>query len=132
LLDQAVRLARLHEHRKEVLAGSEKLSRARWDVLRAVGDGRTVPQIAREMGTARQSVQRVADLLAETGLVRFDPNPGHRKSPILRATEEGSRLRERLDGRAHGWEQSVADLVAPQDLDTALVVLRAVASALER
>lgn len=115
-----------------MLAGSEKLSRARWDVLRAVGDGRTVPQIAREMGTARQSVQRVADLLAETGLVRFDPNPGHRKSPILRATEEGSRLRERLDGRAHGWEQSVADLVAPQDLDTALVVLRAVASALER
>ena len=132
VLDEAVRLARLHESRQESLARSEKLSRARWEVLRAVGEGRTVPHIARQLGIARQSVQRVADLLAESGLIRFDSNPAHRRSAIVRTTEEGSRLRDRLDRKTHGWEQAVEELVESEDLETALVVLRAMGSALER
>jgi DNA-binding MarR family transcriptional regulator len=132
VLDEVARLARQHESQREALARSERASRARWEVLLAVGEGRTVPQIARQMGVARQSVQRVADGLAESGLVRFDSNPGHRRSPIVRATEEGSRLLDRLGRRARGWEQSVEDLVEPEDLETALVVLRAIRSALDR
>ncbi len=84
------------------------------------------------MGMARQSVQRVADLLAEARVVRFEPNPDHRHSPILRATEEGARLRERLERQLRGWEQTVEELVEPEDLETALVVLRAIRSGLER
>ena len=84
------------------------------------------------MGMARQSVQRVADLLAETRLVRFEPNPDHHRSPILRATDEGSRLAERLERVFRGWEQTVEDLVEPEDLETALVVLKAIRTGLER
>jgi DNA-binding MarR family transcriptional regulator len=132
VLVQALALARLYQLRREQTARLEKQSRARWEVLIAIGSGRTVPQIARRMGMARQSVQRVADLLAESRLVRFEPNPDHRRSPILRTTDEGSRLVERLERQTRGWEQAVEDLVEPEDLETALVVLRAIRSGLER
>lgn len=132
VLDEALSLARLYLSRREEIARVEKQSRPRWDVLMAVGSGRTVPQIARKMGMARQSVQRIADLLAEARLVRFEPNPDHRRSSILRATDEGSRLRDRLERQLRGWEQTVEDLVETEDLETALVVLRAIRSGLER
>jgi len=132
VLEEALSLARLYQSRREAIARLEKQSRARWEVLMAIGSGRTVPQIARRMGMARQSVQRIADLLAEARLVRFEPNPDHRRSPLLRTTEEGSRLRERLERQLRGWEQTVEELVEAEDLETALVVLRAIRSGLER
>jgi len=132
VLEEALSLARLYQSRREAIARLEKQSRARWEVLMAIGSGRTVPQIARRMGMARQSVQRIADLLAEARLVRFEPNPDHRRSPLLRTTEEGSRLRERLERQLRGWEQTVEELVESEDLETALVVLRAIRSGLER
>src|SRR3972149_8149981 len=110
VLDQALSGARLYQSRREEVARFEKQSRARWEVLIAVGSGRTAPQIARRMGMARQSVQRIADLLAEARLVRFEANPDHRRSPILRPTEEGSRLRERLERQIRGWGQTVGGL----------------------
>jgi len=132
VLDEALSLARLYQSRREAIARLEKQSRARWEVLMAIGSGRTVPQIARRMGMARQSVQRIADLLAEARLVRFEANPDHRRSPILRPTEEGSRLRERLERQIRGWEQTVEELVEAEDLETAIMVLRAIRSGLER
>ena len=131
-MEEALSLARLYQSRREAIARLEKQSRARWEVLMAIGSGRTVPQIARRMGMARQSVQRIADLLAEARLVRFEPNPDHRRSPLLRTTEEGSRLRECLERQLRGWEQTVEELVESEDLETALVVLRAIRSGLER
>ncbi len=101
-------------------------------MLAAIGPGRTVPSIARHIGLSRQSVQRVADLLAEARLARFEPNPDHRRSPILRTTEEGSRLKERLERQLRGWEQTLEEIVEADDLETALVVLRAIRSGLER
>ena len=132
VFQEALSLARFYESRTDGVARSEKQSRARWEVLSEVGAGRTVPQIARRMGMARQSVQRVADLLAESRLVRFEPNPDHRRSPILRATDEGVRVRDRLQRKLRGWEEGVEELVDSDDLETALVVLRAIRSGLER
>jgi len=132
VLDEALFLARLYQSRREAIARLEKQSRARWEVLLAIGSGRTVPQIARRMGMARQSVQRIADLLAEARLLRFEANPDHRRSPLLKTTEEGSRLRERLERQLRGWEQTVEELVEAEDLETSLVVLRAIRSGLER
>src|ERR1051325_1333126 len=40
----------------------------------------TVPQIAEMRPTSRQRMQRLADELAEEGLVRFIDNPRHRRS----------------------------------------------------
>ncbi len=131
VLAEASSLARLYRSRQEKVAKVEKQSRARWEVLLAVGSASTVPQVARRMGMTRQSVQRVADLLAEARLVRFEPNPDHRRSPILRTTEEGVRIRDRLERQMRGWGESAEELVDPEDLETALVVLRAIRSGLE-
>jgi DNA-binding MarR family transcriptional regulator len=132
VFQEALSLSRLWESHIEGIARSERQTRARWEILRAIGAGRTVPQIARRMGMARQSVQRIADLLAEAKLIRFESNPDHRRSPLLRATDDGARVRDRLDRKMRGWEEGVEDLVDPDDLETALVVLRAIRSALEQ
>ncbi len=129
---ESVSLARLYRSRKEQVAKIEQQSRARWEALLAVGSGSTVPQMARRMAMTRQSVQRVADLLAEARLVRFEPNPDHRRSPIVRTTEEGARVRDRLERQMRGFEQTAAELVDAEDLETALAVLRAIRSGLER
>jgi DNA-binding MarR family transcriptional regulator len=132
LLEEVHSLARLYRKRRAEVARSEKISRARWDVLSAATEGRTVAQIARSLGTARQNVQRVTDALAVARLVRFEANPNHRRSPRIQLTQEGSVLRERLERKLRGWEQPGEDLVEKEDVDTALVVLRALRASLER
>ena len=74
----------------EELARPAGLTAAWWQVLGAVlGEPLTVAGIAREMGITRQSVQRVADILAERGLARYLPNPAHRRAKLLTPTEQG-------------------------------------------
>src|SRR6185295_13471281 len=51
-------------------------SSARWRVLAAVeAEPRSVAQIARAWSLARQSVQRIADVLEQDGLVAYADNP---------------------------------------------------------
>src|SRR5215475_6585983 len=65
-------------------------SSARWQVLGRVGNQpQTVAQIARDMGHARQSVQRVADVLAKEGLVVYQENPADRRAQLLAQTPHG-------------------------------------------
>jgi len=63
------------------------LTSSRWQVLGAIGD-RPLPvaQIARNMGLARQNVQRLADVLQEEGFVAYNPNPDH----IRHSLEDGN------------------------------------------
>lgn len=49
----------------------------------------TVPQIARMRPTSRQRMQRLADELADEGLVRFVDNPKHRRSKLVQLTARG-------------------------------------------
>ncbi|WP_138759620.1 MarR family winged helix-turn-helix transcriptional regulator [Modestobacter altitudinis] len=51
----------------------------------------TVPQVAREFGITRQSVQALVDTGAARGLVGFEDNPQHRRSRLVGATERGRR-----------------------------------------
>lgn len=74
----------------EELAGPAGLTAAWWQVLGAVlREPLPVSGIARAMGITRQSVQRIADLLAGKGLAEYVPNPAHRRAKLLRPTEEG-------------------------------------------
>ncbi|QYC43246.1 HTH-type transcriptional repressor NicR [Nonomuraea coxensis DSM 45129] len=78
----------------------------------------TVPGMGREQALSRQFVQRMANDAAARGLVVFAPNPAHRKSSLVRLTEEGraaidavlAREREVL-GRV-GGDLSDADIAA--------------------
>ncbi|MBT2453621.1 MarR family transcriptional regulator [Streptomyces sp. ISL-86] len=74
----------------EELAKPAGLTAARWQVLGAVlREPLPVAGIARAMGITRQSVQRIADLLAAQGLAEYVPNPAHRRAKLLRPTEAG-------------------------------------------
>lgn len=68
------------------------LTTAWWQVLGALGYSPVslpVAHIARNMGLARQSVQRVVDLLEARGLVRLEPNPHHRRAKLVVLTPAG-------------------------------------------
>src|SRR4051812_34590313 len=63
---------------------------ARWQVLAAAENGpATVADIARLLGLARQSVQRLADVLEGQRLAAYDDNPDHARARLLRLTPRG-------------------------------------------
>jgi DNA-binding MarR family transcriptional regulator len=56
-------------------------SSARWRVMFNIAQGiGTVAEIARETDYARQSVQRLADVLVADGLATYAPDPADRRS----------------------------------------------------
>ena len=100
-------------------------TQARWQVIGAVAETpRTVPQIARRMGMSRQSVQRVADLLARDGVIALESNPDHARSPLLRLTPRGERLERALAEAGARWCERVADGIAARDIDRTADVVR--------
>jgi DNA-binding MarR family transcriptional regulator len=119
----------------EQLARPVGLTAAWWQVLGAVLPGpSTVAGIAREMGMARQSVQRIADLLVERGMARYLDNPAHRRAKLLEVTEAGLAAVRRI-GPAHAeaaaalfevlGEERVREIVeAMRDLSDALDKVR--------
>lgn len=81
----------------EEIARPAGLTAARWQVLGSVfEEPMTVSEVARRHGTARQSVQRVADVLVEHGLAEYLPNPSHSRARLLSPTEEGRATLRRL------------------------------------
>ncbi len=88
------------------------LSSARWKILgaldRAPVDALTVPQIARSMGQARQSVQRLVDIMHNDGLLAFNPNPDHKKAKLISLTDNGKALANKMDEQ---WSAKINDMV---------------------
>lgn len=68
------------------------LTTAWWQVLGAIGYSPVplpVAHVARNMGLARQSVQRVVDLLEKRSMVRYQANPHHRRAKLVVLTAVG-------------------------------------------
>lgn len=84
---------------------------ARWQVLGAIRQPRTVADIARDMGLARQSVQRTADVLASDGLVEFVENPAHRRAKLVRLSPLGERVLAEITARQVEWANALARAV---------------------
>ncbi|MGI5444205.1 MarR family winged helix-turn-helix transcriptional regulator [Streptomyces sp. CA-243310] len=120
----------------QFLAVSEELARpagltaARWQVLGAVlREPLPVAGIARTMGITRQSVQRVADLLAAGGLAEYVPNPAHRRAKLLRPTEAGRAAIARIaPGHATLAARLAAELGESAFAETARVLERLAAA----
>ena len=73
------------------------LTAARWQVIGAVLRGPLpVAGIARSMGVARQSVQRLANEMVEEGLSTWQDNPQHRRAKLLVPTQKGWAAIERI------------------------------------
>ena len=105
---------------------------ARWQVLAATEDApRSVADIARALGLARQSVQRVADALESGGFVRYEDNPRHRRARHVVLTEAGRDALRRIQAQQRPWADAIGGRVGSRDLERLNALLDRVARAVD-
>jgi DNA-binding MarR family transcriptional regulator len=108
----------------DTLAAPAGQTSARWRVLAAVESGpMTVAQIARAWSLARQSVQRVADLLARDGLVAYEDNPDHQRAKLVRLTGSGAQALAQIQAAQRRWADELGTRLSTADLATATRIL---------
>ncbi len=92
-------------------------SSARWQVLGRAGyQPQTVAQMARDMGHARQSVQRIADALAREGLVNYKDNPADKRARLVELTPRGEAILAAIYARDQEWSRGLLAELNPQQL----------------
>lgn len=128
---QVLRLAGLLLEAGDALAAPTGQTSARWRVLAAVEDApATVATIARALGQARQSVQRVADLLAADGLAVYEENPDHRRAMLVRLTARGRSALRAIQDAQRGWADTIGATVGARELEAASATLARLTDAL--
>ena len=125
VLVEVIRLAEYFTRTGEELARSEGQTLARWLVLKALDGGpRPVAEVARRLRLARQSVQRVADLLERDGLVAYETNPRHRRAKLARLTPAGRGVLSSIQRTQREWADRHGAEVGLADLERAVALLR--------
>lgn len=125
LVADVFHLAGVFRRRGEEIARRAGRTQAEWQLLSAISDGaRTVPQIARRLGLVRQSVQRTADHLESKSLVRFVPNPDHKRSTLTELTSAGRTALDRINTAAETVHSEIARQVDARALVQAERFLR--------
>lgn len=100
-------------------------SSARWRVLAMVEEeGASVADIARQLGLARQSVQRVADTLVADGLAVYAGNPRHRRAKLLHLTPAGLGVLRAIQTAQCGWADALGARIGEDELSRACDVLQ--------
>jgi len=114
------------------LARPAGLTAAWWQVLGAVlGEPLPVAGIAREMGLARQSVQRIADILVERDLAEYRDNPAHRRAKLLSPTSQGRAAISRIGPGHAAAARRLTAVLGGETLAGAVAALRALSKALD-
>jgi DNA-binding MarR family transcriptional regulator len=107
-------------------------SSARWQVLGRAGyQPQTVAQMAREMGHARQSVQRVADVLEREGLVVYKDNPADRRAKLVELTPKGIEVLTAIYTLNETWSQHIMAKLDPDQLTQLADALEKIGDVLE-
>ncbi len=115
------------------IAAPVGLTSARWQVLGAIDAGPlSVAQIARNMGLTRQSVQRLANVLAAEGVVRFAENPCHKRAKLVDLTPLGRTMLDRISRIQAGWARRTANGLAADEIRSASAILGSIRQRLER
>ncbi|ARQ08684.1 MarR family transcriptional regulator protein [Rhizobium etli] len=105
---------------------------ARWQVLAAARRGDlSVAQIARALGLARQGVQRLADVLADEGLIAYADNPQHQRAKLVRLTAEGAARLGVIEVAQAGWANKLGAAFTSAELDAARTVMARVMEMME-
>lgn len=124
LVTRVFRLNGLLAAEGDALARPAGQTSARWQVLAMIENGpATVAQTARTLGLARQSVQRVADVLEADGLVAYADNPNHRRARLVALTEEGRRVLSAIQAAQRPWADAIGKAVGAADLRAATDIL---------
>jgi DNA-binding MarR family transcriptional regulator len=118
----------------DALVADIGLTSARWQVLGAIALSPAplpIAHLARNMGLARQSVQRIANELETEGMLYFAPNPHHQRAKLVLLTERG---RKAFDAAMARWQPLAAALGRSQKLaalDAATELIRTIRRRLE-
>ena len=92
------------------------------------GGPQTVPALARSRSVSRQHIQSSVNELAALGWLQTQPNPAHRRSPLIALTQSG---RGRL-AAAQAIEASIVDAIGQHFADDDLIVTARTLAALEK
>jgi DNA-binding MarR family transcriptional regulator len=115
----------------EALAKPTGQTLARWVTLNAVSEGpATVAAISRMFGYARQSVQRIADLLVADGLATYEANPRHQRAKLLQLTPRGRSVLDRVNTAQTAWANELGGAIGEADLHRTSRVLRRIQAAM--
>jgi DNA-binding MarR family transcriptional regulator len=91
---------------------------ARWQIMGCIDEeAKSVADIARIMGLARQSVQRVADLLVKDGLAVYEENPAHKRAKLLRLNARGLKALRVIEKAQRTWANNVGKELSKRELD---------------
>src|SRR5450631_793710 len=91
-------------------------SSARWQVLGRLFEPQTVAKMARDMGHARQGVQRVADVLVKEGLIVSKDHPTDRRTKLLELTPQGMEVLTAIYVRQVEWSRRIMTKLSPEQL----------------
>jgi DNA-binding MarR family transcriptional regulator len=104
-----------------ILAGEDIVrpigqSSARWQVLGRVFQPQTVSSLARDIGHARQSVQRITDILESEGLVAYRDNIEDRRAKLVELTPAGLKVLKAIYRRQVKWSDQLMRNLDPSQL----------------
>lgn len=99
------------------LASSAGQSSSRWRVLAAAEmKTMTVAEIARALGLARQSVQRLADILTEEGFTLYKENPNDKRAMHLSLTAKGRKALTTIQTEQIRWANELGEKMGVNSL----------------
>lgn len=132
-----IEVTRVHHHAagsSRAVAGPEDLTNAQVSLLRSLAaDGpSTVPDLARERAIARQPMQRIADEVERLDLVRFAPNPRHKRSKLVALTRAGRSRLARMEARQTAWLERLGEEHSERSIRAASRLLRSLHEELAR
>ena len=117
LVVQVLRLSRFLTAEGDRLAAPAGQTSARWKVLAAIEDAPlSVAGIARVFGLARQSVQRIADVLVDEGLAAYDDNPSHQRAKLVRLTARGRAVLRRIQAAQREWADELGARIGEAEI----------------
>jgi DNA-binding MarR family transcriptional regulator len=118
----------------DALVSDIGLTSARWQVLGAVALSPVpmpVAHLARNMGLARQSVQRLVDQMISDGFVRYGTNPHHRRAKLVLLTNRGETAYRAAMERQAPWVDGLAAGLTPDAIRAAASILRTIRGRLD-
>lgn len=93
-------------------------SSARWQVMGVIDHGpMTVAEAARRMGLTRQSVQRIADLLAQEGLAAYEHNPADKRAQLISLTSRGKKILRTIEAEQYQWANRLGEKLGLPELE---------------
>ena len=110
------------------------LTSARWQILGAIVTTerpQPVAWLARDLGAARQNVQRIVNDLQRDGLVRFETNPHHRRAQLVVLTEKGQQSFDTAMRLQLPWVNRLSDGLSMKDLESTSRVVSTLRGRLE-